>query len=146
MSNKFSIIEQLRRNTVALISLAVAVTSLGYNTWRNEASEGNRNQRVVAIEILSAAADLQQYTLDADFGEDVVRAAVLRKGWSKALTLRDLSMIAEGNVATSAEALFSAWDEHHDELGDGEAGPRERIIAALDHVRSDTHDLLETLD
>lgn len=33
--------EQLRRNTVAPISLVVAVTSLGYNTWRNEHSEFN---------------------------------------------------------------------------------------------------------
>jgi hypothetical protein len=37
--------EQLRRKTVALISL-------GYNTWRNEASEANRTQRLVVIEVL----------------------------------------------------------------------------------------------
>ena len=44
--------EQLRRNTVALISLAVAITSLAYNSWRNEVSEGNRNSRTVGIEML----------------------------------------------------------------------------------------------
>ena len=37
--------EQLQRNAVALISLFVAVSSLSYNTWRNEQSEFNRNQR-----------------------------------------------------------------------------------------------------
>lgn len=146
MSNKSSIVEQLRRNTVALISLAVAVTSLGYNTWRNEASESNRNQRLLAIEMLSVAADLQQFTLDADFGKATARAAVLRKGWSEALTLRDLSTIADGDLSVSVDALFTVWDEDHDELGKGEAGPRERIIAALDAVRKDTHDLLESLD
>jgi len=35
-------LEQVRRNSVALISLVVAVTSLSYNTWRNEATEHNR--------------------------------------------------------------------------------------------------------
>ena len=30
-----SIGEQLRRNTVALISLVAAISSLAYNTWRN---------------------------------------------------------------------------------------------------------------
>ena len=45
---------------VALISLAVAVTGLGYNTWRNEASEHNRNQRLVSIELLLMLGDLQQ--------------------------------------------------------------------------------------
>jgi hypothetical protein len=43
---------QIHRNLVAIISLAVAVTSLAYNTWRNEESEHNRNQRLISIEVL----------------------------------------------------------------------------------------------
>jgi hypothetical protein len=31
-----SIREQIHRNAVALISLFIAVSSLAYNTWRNE--------------------------------------------------------------------------------------------------------------
>jgi len=45
------ILSQLRHNFVALISLAIAITSLSYNTWRNEHSEGNRNKRFAAFEI-----------------------------------------------------------------------------------------------
>lgn len=52
--------EQLRRNVVPLISLTVAVASLGYNTWRNEASEHNRNQRVMSIEVLRNLGELHQ--------------------------------------------------------------------------------------
>ena len=55
-----NLMDQLRRNRVALISLAVAIISLSYNTWRNEASEANRTQRLVSIEILLKLADLQQ--------------------------------------------------------------------------------------
>ena len=47
-----NLMDQLRRNRVALISLAVAIISMSYNTWRNEASEANRTQRLVSIEIL----------------------------------------------------------------------------------------------
>jgi len=47
--------KQLHRNAVALISLAVAITSLGYNTWRNEVSEQNRNQRCGSFELLMNA-------------------------------------------------------------------------------------------
>ena len=60
MSNKIRLRDQLQRNSVALISLAIAISSLGYNTWRNEASEHNRNQRVVSIEVLRNIGELQQ--------------------------------------------------------------------------------------
>jgi hypothetical protein len=29
-----SVVNQLRRNTVALVSIVIAVSSLSYNTWR----------------------------------------------------------------------------------------------------------------
>ncbi|MEJ2129401.1 MAG: hypothetical protein P8X81_11220 [Woeseiaceae bacterium] len=35
--------KQIRRNAVALVSLVIAITSLGYNTWRNEAIEDLRS-------------------------------------------------------------------------------------------------------
>lgn len=41
--------EQIRRNAVAIISLIVALTSLGYNTYRNELSEANRTVRQVGF-------------------------------------------------------------------------------------------------
>ena len=40
--------QQLRNNSVALISLVVALTSLAYNTWRNERTEHNRNIRTAS--------------------------------------------------------------------------------------------------
>ena len=51
--------QQLRSNAVALISLAVALTALGYNTWRNERTEHNRNIRVAAFEVLTQLGELQ---------------------------------------------------------------------------------------
>jgi hypothetical protein len=53
-------IDQIRRNAVALISLIIAVSSLSYNTWRNEKTEDNRNQRLAAFEVLLKLNELQQ--------------------------------------------------------------------------------------
>jgi hypothetical protein len=40
---------QIGRHSVALISLLVALSSLAYNTWRNEQTEENRNIRSIAL-------------------------------------------------------------------------------------------------
>tara|TARA_R110000782_G_scaffold9026_8_gene29205 strand:- start:160 stop:393 length:234 start_codon:yes stop_codon:yes gene_type:complete len=77
MSKSASVREQLRRNTVALISLAVAITSLGYNTWRN--------------------------------------------------------------------ALFEVWNADYKQLGE-KPEAKDRIIAALELVRHDVHEVLRSLN
>jgi hypothetical protein len=137
--------EQVRQNTVALISLAIAVTSLGYNTWRNEASEHNRNQRLVSIELLRMLGDLQQLTLDRHYGKGVDGDAILREAWAKVLTIRDISRVAEGAVPDSAMSLYDVWRADFDQLGsDSEA--KDRITAALDRVRQDSQDVLISLD
>ena len=130
---------------MALISLVVAVTSLGYNSWRNEASEHNRNQRLVAIELLLMLGDLQQLTLDKHYGSNIDGAAILRQGWSKVLTIHDLAQISEGSVPASAMTLYDIWSSDYDELGE-DADAKDRIVAALDEVRSDAHDVLKSLD
>lgn len=145
MNSNPSLKEQLRRNMVALISLAVAVTSLGYNTWRNEASEHNRNQRLVAIEMLLMLGDLQHLTLDRHYGKDINGAAILRTGWAKVLTIRDLAQLTEGSVPESAANLYEAWNADSNLLGVDVEG-KDRIIAALEAVRRDTHDVLRSLD
>jgi hypothetical protein len=137
--------EQVQRNMVALISLAVAVTGLGYNTWRNEVSEHNRNQRLVSIELLLMLGDLEQLTLDKHYGAHADREAVSRKAWAKVLSIRDLAQISEGSVPESAMALYDVWSSDYDELGDS-TGAKDRIVSALGEVRGDAHEVLKSLD
>ena len=145
MNVNTTIKEQIRRNMVALISLAVAVTGLGYNTWRNEASEHNRNQRLVSIELLLMLGELQQLTLDNHYGDDANREAISRKAWAKVLSIRDLAQISEGSVPASSMALYDIWSSDYDKLGEN-AVAKDRIVSALDEVRSDAHDVLKSLD
>jgi hypothetical protein len=51
---------QLRNNAVALISLTVALGSLGYNTWRNERTDYNRNIRTATFELLGKLSELER--------------------------------------------------------------------------------------
>jgi len=145
MSSTLTIREQFRRNAVALISLAIAVTSLGYNTWRNEASEHNRNQRVISIQLLLMLSELQQVILDRRYGKESEGKSNLRKGWVIALTIRDISMIAEGGVPESAERLFNTWEDESGSLGSSDEA-KERIENALKGLRRDTQDILRNLD
>ena len=137
--------EQLRRNAVALISLVVAITSLSYNTWRNEASEHNRNQRLVAIEVLRNLGELQQVVFHLHYDQDVDMMINPRTGWAIVLTVNDLAMVLEAPLPETAENLRSVWDDNWDRLGRNDASV-EAVIEALEATRDDVHGLLRNLD
>ncbi len=137
--------EQLRRNTVALISLVIAITSLGYNTWRNEASETNRTQRLVALEVLMKLGDLQQVTWHHHYDKDFEDKGNLRTGWTLVLVIRDICQILEGPLPSSTTNLHATWEKYSDDLDTSRAA-NDAIIAAIKNVRQDTLELLEMLD
>lgn len=137
--------DQLRRNAVALISLVIAITSLGYNTWRNEASEYNRNQRLISIEVLRNLGDLQQVIYHNVWDMDVAGRGNPRTAWVHVLAVRDLAQLLDGDVSASALSLFEVWGSEWDELGPGNDSYRS-VIDALERVRADTHALLRDLD
>ncbi len=144
MNSSTRIRDQLRRHAVALISLVIAITSLGYNTWRNEASEFNRNQRLISVEVLRNLGDLQQVIYHNAWDMDVADKGNPRTGWVHVLAVRDLGQLLDGDVANSATRLFEAWDDSWDRLDDKAA--YDQVNAALEDVRRDTHALLRSLD
>ena len=95
--------QQLRDNLVALTSLAIALAALGYNTWRNERTERNRNIRVAGIELLQEIGSLQQIIFYAHYAEDDQRGDP-RMGWADVLTINDL--------ATGVYVFFCAVPGH----------------------------------
>ena len=145
MSQKIRLVEQLQRNSVALISLVIAISSLGYNTWRNEASEHNRNQRVVSIEVLRNIGELQQLVYHSHWDmEDRDKGNPLT-GWALVLTIRDLSQLLEGTVPEAGTDLWKAWDDNWQALGEDRKG-YDRIVDGLSEVREATNELLRSLD
>ena len=127
---------QLRDNLVAITSLVVALSALGYNTWRNERTERNRNVRVAGIEILKEIGSLQQIVFYAHFTEGDARGDP-RMGWVDVLTLGDLAVIMPPEVAREARELRAVWEENAEGLMDDDAAYG-RIDRAIDELRRAT--------
>ena len=143
INNSFK--EQVRRNAVALISLVIAITSLGYNTWRNEASEDNRTQRLVSLEVLMKLADLQRLVWHHYWDKDTEDRGNLRTGWTLVLLIKDISQILNGPLPKSTELLFTTWNEQSVNLASNREA-EQAIINAINVVRADALALLQELD
>ena len=139
------LIEQLRRNRVALISLVVAITSLSYNTWRNEASEDNRTQRLVSIEILLKIGELEELVLYSHYDPEVKIKGNPRTGWAIVLTIEDLAQILEPPCPEAATRLKESWQANWSTLAKSTES-KDAIRAAIDDLRQETLALLRMLD
>lgn len=142
MTGRF--LEQVRRNSVALISLVVAVTSLSYNTWRNEATEHNRNQRIAAFEIILKLGELQQVVFHVHYDKDLNKGNP-RIGWAYVLTINDLSQVLPKPVQNSTKELLQVWSENWEDLPASKESLTP-IMRTLDTVRDQTLALLHSLE
>lgn len=124
-----SIRQQFRNNTVALISLVIAVGSLGYNTWRNETTEEQRNIRHAAFRVLESLGELQEivdtryYYLP--FEEGAYREGDTRvRGFGTVTMVRDLMSLMPAPGPRTGETLHGLWQERFVELHrlDGQGG------------------------
>lgn len=111
-----NITQQVRRNSLALLSLLVALSALFYNTWRNESTERNRNIRTAEFEMLKYLGEVQQVIDYAHFRKDQQRGD-LTMGLGRVLLIHDLSKLAPPPVEDAAERLLAAWRTHGDKLG-----------------------------
>jgi hypothetical protein len=135
---------QLRDNTVALISLAVAIGSLGYNTWRNEHTERNRNVRTAAFELLMKLADLERVVFLAQYDRDKTGGNP-RTGGVYVLALGDLSKLVPAPVPARAERLQQVWRENWEGLGRNDGVAVDNIDPAIDDLRKSTLATLQSL-
>ena len=137
-------LEQLSRNALALVSLLVALTALGYNTWRNELTEHNRNIRFSGFEMLLRVSELRRISYIAHYDRDSVRGNP-RSGWVEVQVIRDLGMIMPQPLQASTEELLAVWQREWQGLGNSDASIQ-AIEKALDGVRAGILDTLEELE
>ena len=139
-----SIRQQLRNNAVALISLAVAISSLAYNTWRNERTEHNRNVRTAAFEVLMRAGDLERVTFLAQYDRDR-NGGSPRAGWTDVLAIRDLAALVPAPVPERSAELIKVWGENWEGLGKDDETAVSHIDDAIGAVREAALAVLRTL-
>ena len=126
--------QQLHNNAVALISLFVALGSLGYNTWRNERTEYNRNIRTATFELLGKLSELERVVYLAQYDRDTTGGNP-RTGWTYVLVIRDLSSLVPAPVPAKAAQLQQVWGENWDGLGRDDENSVNRIDDAIGAAR-----------
>jgi hypothetical protein len=136
--------QQLRENAVALISLLIALSSLGYNTWRNERTEHNRNIRTATFEVLTKLAELQRVVFLAQYDRDA-SAGSPRTGWTYVLVIRDLAAVAPAPIPERAAQLQKVWGENWEGLGTDDETAVNRIDDAISRLREGSLATLKSL-
>lgn len=136
--------EQFRDNMVAIVSLVIALSALGYNTWRNEKTEHNRNIRAAGFEMLTEIGSLQQIIFYAHFTQGDQRGDP-RMGWADMLTITDLAALMPADVAKDAGLLKSVWEADSAGLTEDDAA-FQRIDRAIDALRQTTLRSLRALN
>jgi hypothetical protein len=152
--------KQIHNNAVALISLFIAVSSLAYNTWRNETTEEQRNVRHASFRVLENLGELQQVS-DMRFyylpfeGNTQSEGDLRIRGFGNAAMINDLMMLMPAPAPAAGDALHSQWNEHFDALddlgadGNHTAGAREAerlVTQAIRDARQAVLDVLKELE
>jgi len=135
--------QQIRTNLVALISLLVALSALGYTAWRQELTEDNRTLRVAAFSMLQTAEELQSVVDFAHYDSDL-KAGNPIKGWGKVLYIRDLGIIMPPPVQKQARDLQRTWEQDWNVMEQDEAAAM-RITQAIERLRAEVRVLLVSL-
>jgi hypothetical protein len=136
--------EQIRNNAVALTSLFVALTGLGYNTWRNERTEHNRNIRTATFEILTKLAEFERVVFLAHYDRDK-SSGNPRTGWTYVIVIHDLAEIVPGPVAAGAADLQSTWRDNWEGLGTDSDAAIDKIDGGITKLRVATLETLRSL-
>jgi hypothetical protein len=135
---------QIGRHSVALISLLVALSSLAYNTWRNEQTEENRNIRVAGVEVLLKLGELDRVVFYSHYDRDSERGNP-RSGWAYALTIRDLASLMHEPASSSSRELIETWQNNWSGLGSDDRAAS-NISDSIDQARNDVLFVLAALD
>ena len=155
--------DQVNNNLVAIISLVLAVTSLGYNTWRNETTEVQRNWRDASFRILVEIGELNQIILMRRYFSDAERAPAADngnaaipepeswvRGWGNVTMVRDLASVMPEPLPDQGRRLFNQWQTHAAALHD-RADPEARetaaetLLSSIEQLRTTVVNLIDDL-
>ncbi len=89
-----------------------------YNTWQNEKTEKNRNQRLASFEVLLKSNELHQVIFYSHYDKDSSNKGAPRSGWAHVLTVRDLSRVLHPPLAEAVNELFAVWGNNCNDLAE----------------------------
>ncbi len=107
--------QQLQRNSVAFISLFIALSSLGYNTSRNETTEYQRNVRHAAFKVIENLGELQS-VVNAMVYTDQGNRDDWIDGRGRVLAIETLGSVMPEPVPTQTLHLKQVWALYFEDL------------------------------
>ena len=128
------ILNQLRNNAVAIISLVVALSGLGYNTWRNESTEANKNVRDAGLFMMQELTKLQEVVFYARYDIDDDRGDI-KTGWVHVLAIKDISYAMPESVQKSAINLSQVWSKHSNGLNAEQAASYKAVDESIEAIK-----------
>ncbi len=151
---------QVRANSVALISLSVALIALSYNTWRNETTESQRNVRQAAFKVLERLGELQEvvdyrHYYFAFESDHALEGKSRLRGYGSVAMIRDLMNLMPAPAPVASDNLFRLWNAHVNRLSeldedgqhtDAAKQAEKELTAAIQQARIAVVGVLNTLD
>ncbi len=135
-----SLKQQVKQNSIALLSIMIALLSLANNTWQFEQSEINRNIRTASFETLKALNDLQ-LVVDYAFYENQQEHGNPIVGWSHVLYIESISPAVSAQSSQQAQSLKQIWQQHWQQISSHQQSV-DKITQAIMQVRSSVLDAL----
>jgi hypothetical protein len=133
-----------QRNGLALVSLFIALSSLAYNTWRNETTERHRNVRQAAFRSLEELGELQ-IIINMRYQGDPTRGNFVG-GWGRVSLVHDLCDLLPAPSPAAGDQLLAVWQANFEAWSSGsDEAAEERIDEAIAATRAallaNLHDL-----
>ncbi len=146
---RIKISDQIQRNAVALISLCIALSSLGYNTWRNETTETQRNIRQASFELIEHLEKFQSL-VNAMVYPTPRRVELWVDGWGELKACQTLSTLLPQPIPDAMNSLVTEWSQTVDVLrGDDRSAALAADVnleKSVDRARSAVLGVMQGLD
>lgn len=123
----------LKSNSVALISLVIALSSFFYGAYRQERTERNMNVRQASFEMLKQLGELQ-LIVNRGYFEKNSETGNPMLGWGYIAFISDLSVLLPSDVKNSTDHLIAVWKQEWKHYKDSEESA-DKISQASDEVR-----------
>ena len=133
----------LQANLLAIISLLIALASLSYNTWRNDATEQNRNQRAAGFALLQELATLQLLVDHLTYSDDHQKGDAIA-GWTRVIFIGDLAHLTAPKVEDGARNLRTQWSAEVGRLEASEEANK-TMSRSIEALRQETLHALSAL-
>jgi len=138
-----SVLEQIRKNLISIISLVIAIMALSVNTWRTNISEDNRNLRQASFEMIKQLGQLQilvnhaHYDKNQELGNPIT-------GWGHVALIEDLSVLLPPPAPNNAQDLKAIWKAQWEWLGKNNESEK-AISDKIRQLRSTTKQIVISL-